>query len=326
MNRNEIIFAIVIIALGLVAPWVLPSVWTTVVSIFCYYAILTIGWNIIFGYTGLFSYGHVAFPAIGGYTSALLAEHLGLSPFLGLVAGALSAGAAGVLIGLLILRVRGFYLCLVPWAFAEVVNVIIKAEHHITGGSGGFLAPAFVSGPKAELVGYFIGIGLLALAFVVSAVLYHSRWGLYLFAVRDDIDAAESMGIKTRFWKVFGFAFGCAWAGVAGAFYAHYFNLVDPSIGGLDEMGKTCLIVIIGGLGTVYGPVLGAFFVVIVAEFLRGWVGGYSLLIFATIMILAVRFVRGGFMEIIQVISPHLRDKYLKLIGKSKTDPGKVRT
>jgi branched-chain amino acid transport system permease protein len=324
MKRNEIIIAIVMIALGLIAPWVLPSVWTTVVSIFCYYAILTIGWNIIFGYTGLFSYGHVAFPAIGGYTSALLAEHIGLSPFLGLLAGGLAAGFMGVLIGLLILRVRGFYLCLVTWAFAEVVSVVLKAEHHITGGTGGFLAPSFVSGPNAELAGYFIGLGLMALAFVVSALLYHSRWGLYLFAVRDDIDAAESMGVKTRFWKVFGFAFGCAWAGVAGAFYTHYFNLIDPSIGGLDEMGKVCLIVIIGGLGSVYGPVLGSFFVVIVAEFLRGWVGGYSLLIFATIMILAVRFVRGGFMEIIQVISPHLRDKYLTLIGKNQLSADNV--
>jgi branched-chain amino acid transport system permease protein len=317
MKRNEIIAVVIIIALGLIAPWVLPSVWTTVVSIFCYYAILTIGWNIIFGYTGLFSYGHVAFPAIGGYTSALLAAHLGLSPFLGLLAGGVSAGLAGVLIGLLILRVRGFYLCLVTWAFAEVVNVVIKAEHHITGGTGGFLAPSFVSGPDAELVGYFIGLGLLVLAFVVSALLYHSRWGLYLFAIRDDIDAAESMGVKTRFWKVFGFTFGCALAGVAGAFYTHYFNLIDPSIGGLDEMGKVCLIVIIGGLGTVYGPVIGAFFVVIVAEILRGWMAGYSLLIFATIMILAVRFVRGGFMEIIDVVSPHLRNKYLTLIGKN---------
>ena len=184
--------------------------------------------------------------------------------------------------------------------------------------------PHLFPGPMPRLVGYFIGLGLMTLAFVVSALLYHSRWGLYLFAVRDDIDAAESMGVKTRFWKVFGFAFGCAWAGAAGAFYAHYFNLVDPSIGGLDEMGKVCLIVIIGGLGTVYGPVLGSFFVVIVAEFLRGWVGGYSLLIFATIMILAVRFVRGGFMEIIQVISPHLRDKYLMLIGKTKMSSGNV--
>jgi len=93
-------------------------------------------------------------------------------------------------------------------------------------------------------------------------------------------------------------------------------NDLSMAFGGLDEMGKVCLIVIIGGLGTVFGPVLGAFFVVIVAEFLRGWVGGYSLLIFATIMILAVRFVRGGFMEIFEVLSPRIRNNYLALIGK----------
>ena len=89
-------------------------------------------------------------------------------------------------------------------------------------------------------------------------------------------------------------------------------------------MGKVCLIVIIVGLGTVFGPILGAFFVVIVAEFLRGWVGAYSLLIFALIMILAVRFVRGCFMEIIQVISPHLRKKYLMLIGKNELNTDNI--
>jgi branched-chain amino acid transport system permease protein len=113
MKRNEIIVAVIIIVLGLIAPKALPSVWVTVLSMAFYYTILTIGWNIIFGYTGLFSYGHAAFPAIGGYTSALLAQHIGLSPFLGLVAGAVVAGFFGILIGLLILRVRGFYLCLV---------------------------------------------------------------------------------------------------------------------------------------------------------------------------------------------------------------------
>jgi branched-chain amino acid transport system permease protein len=324
MKKNEILFQALVLVLGLAAPWILPSVWTTVLSVFCYYATVAIGWNIIFGFTGLFSYGHMAFPAIGGYTSALLVAHIGLSPFAGLLMAAFAAGFVGILIGLLILRVRGFYLCLVTWAFAEVVNVVITAEHHLTGGTGGFIAPSFFTGPRVELYGYFLGLGLMLLTFMVSAVLYHSRWGLYLFAVRDDIDAAESMGIKTRFWKVFGFAFGCAWAGLAGAFYAHFFNLVDPSIGGLDEMGKICLIVIIGGLGTVYGPILGAFFVVIVSEILRGWVAGYSLLIFATIMILAVRFVRGGFMEIIQVISPHLKNKYQTFIGQYNLDPGKT--
>lgn len=316
MKKTEIIVAVVIVCLGLIAPKTLPSVWITVLSMAFYYTILTIGWNIIFGYTGLFSYGHAAFPAVGGYTSALLAQHMGLSPFLGLLAGAAAACFLGILIGLLILRVRGFYLCLVTWAFAEVVNVVITAEYEITGGTGGLLAPTFSSGPNAELFGYFMGLMLMILVFMVSVVLYHSRWGLNLFAVRDDIDAAESMGINTRLWKVFGFAFGCTWAGLAGAYYAHFLGLIDPGIGGLDQMGYVCLIVIIGGLGTVYGPILGSFFVVITKELISGWASGYSLLIFAMIMILAMRFFSGGFMQIIQVFSPRLSEKYLGWVNK----------
>ncbi len=316
MKKNEIIATIGMLTLGLLAPWVVSTVWLTVLSVFFFYALLAISWNIIFGYAGLFSFCHVSFSAIGGYTSALLAEHIGLSPFLGLIMGGLAAGFFGIVLGLLILRVRGFYLCLVTWAFAEVVNVFLKAEHKITGGTGGFLAPSFFEGPKSELYAYFVGLFLMLSMFVVSARLYHSRWGLYLFAIRDDIDAAESMGIKTWFWKVFGFAFGSAWAGVAGAFYAHFFNLVDPSIGGLDELGKVFLMVIIGGLGTVFGPLIGAFFVVVTSEIIRGWAAQLSLLIFAIVMILAIRFVSGGFMQIINTLFPALRDRYLKLVER----------
>jgi len=302
---------------GLLAPLVISSAWMTTLSVFFYYAILAISWNIVFGYAGLFSYGHVAFPAIGGYASALLAEHIGLSPFLGLLVGGLAAGIIGILIGLIILRVRGFYLCLVTWAFAAVVVITINAEDKITGGSGGLVTTSFFSGPHSDVYGYFVGLALMIFTFMVSTLLYHSRWGFYLFSIRDDIDAAESMGVKTRFWKVFAFAFGSALAGVAGAFYAHFFNIVDPSIGGLDEMGKVCLIVIIGGVGTVFGPLTGAFFVVIASELIRGWVAGLSLFIFSIVMILTVRFIRGGFMEIIEVFFPRFRDGYLKFVGNS---------
>lgn len=304
MTRNEKLVAVGMLAVGTVAPWVISPLWLTVLSVFFFYALLCISWNMVFGFAGLFSFGHVAFAAVGGYTSALLAENVGLSPYLGLVVGGLAAGLVGVLIGLMILRVRGFYLCLVTWAFGEVVSIVIKNEHELTGGAGGFLAPAFVEGPQYELYAYFVGLVLVVGLFTVSAILYHSRWGLRLFAIRDDIDAAESMGVKTRFWKVFGFAFGSAWAGVAGAYFAHLFNLIDPTIGGIDEMGKVCLMVIIGGLGTVFGPLLGSFFVVVLSEVVRGAAAELSLLIFATIMILTMRFVRGGFMEILHMVLP----------------------
>jgi branched-chain amino acid transport system permease protein len=303
-KRNQLFFAALLLVLGLSAPFYVTSlVWMTTLNIFFYYAILTISYNIVLGYTGLFSFCHVSFGAIGG-TSAILASNAGLSPFLTLLAGALGAAACGLLLGLVILRVRGFYLCLVTWAFGMVVENVLKNEYKVTGGTGGLISPTFFSGSEAQLYAYFIGLGLFLAMYLVSVALYHSRWGLYLFAVRDDIDAAETMGVKTRFWKVFGFTFGSAWAGVGGAYYAHFFSMVDPSIAGLDEMGKICLMLILGGMGTVVGPVLGTFFVVIVSEMIRGWVAETNLLIFAFAMILTVRFVRGGFMELAQMINP----------------------
>ncbi len=318
MRKHEIVVIVGILISGLILPLVLKSsLWFAVLNLFFYYAITSISWNIIFGYAGLFSFGHMAFPALGGYTSALLALHIGISPFLGLLLGGLVSGFMGVLIGLVILRVRGFYLILVSWGFAEVFNVIVKTEQQITGGTGGLLTPPFFEGLQSDLYTYFVGLGLMLLILGASAALYHSRWGLCLFAIRDDIDAAETLGIRTRFWKVFGFSFGCAWAGVAGAFYAHFITVIDPSISGVDEMGKICLMVIIGGIGTVFGPLIGSFFVVVISELIRGEAAAeYSLFIFSIIMILTIRFARGGFMEVSRIVSSYISDRYPVFRGK----------
>ena len=308
MNRNQWLMTGCIGVAGIVLPFGVESpVWMTVLNLFFYYAMLSISWNIVFGYAGLFSFGHVAFAAVGGYASGLIVIHLGLSPFWGLLIGGVSCALIGIVLGGIVLRVRGFYLCLLTWAFAEVINVVIKTEHQITGGTGGLITPGFFSGDKADFYSYFVGLGLFLLIFIFSALLFHSRPGLYLFAVRDDLDAAETMGVNTRLWKVLGFACGGFWAGVAGAYYAHFFGLIDPSIGGLDEMGKICLMVIVGGVGTIYGPLLGTFFVVILSEIIRGSLAEMNLLIFALVMILTMRFVRGGFMELIQMATPWVK-------------------
>lgn len=311
MTKNEKIFGLLLLVLGLLASVFVDSpVWLTTLNVFFYYTLLAISYNVIFGYSGLFSFCHPALGLVGGYASAILVQQLGISPLFGPVIGFVAAGVAGLAIGLLILRVRGFYLCLVTWAFGMVLDNIIKTEYQLTGGTGGMMTPTFFQGPNASLYAYFVGLVLLMLMYLVSALLFHSRWGLNLFAIRDDMDAAESLGIRTRFWKVFGFTFGSAWAGVAGAYYAHFFSLIEPGLGSIDEVGKVCLMVIVGGLGTVYGPILGAFFVVIMSELIRGWVAEYSLLIYALVMILVVRFVRGGFMEIITRIVTRIKTKF----------------
>lgn len=312
MKRNEILIALAILLVGLILPGFITSpVWITVLNIFFYYAVVSMSWNIVFGFAGLFSFGHMAFAAIGGYISALLAIHLELSPFLGMLFGGLLCALLGFLLGGVVLRVRGFYLCLVTWAFAEITNVVIKTEHRVTGGTGGLLTPSLFTGPGADRYSYFFGLGLLLLVFIFSALLFHSRKGLFLFAIRDDLDAAENMGVNTRLWKAVTFSIGGFWAGIAGAYYAHFFNLIDPTIGGLDEMGKICLMVIVGGIGTLYGPLLGAFFVVISSEIIRGSLAEMSLLIFSIVMILTMRFASGGFMEIFRRLFPNLRNSSL---------------
>jgi branched-chain amino acid transport system permease protein len=318
MKRNQWVMIGCLGVAGIILPFGVRSpVWMTVLNLFFYYAMLSISWNIVFGFAGLFSFGHVAFAAVGGYASGLISIHLGLSPFWGLLIGGISCALIGVVLGGIVLRVRGFYLCLLTWAFAEVVNVVIKTEHRITGGTGGLITPGFFSGPQADFYSYFVGLGLFLLMFVFSALLFHSRPGLYLFAVRDDLDAAETMGVNTRLWKVLGFACGGFWAGVAGAYYAHFFGLIDPSIGGLDEMGKICLMVIVGGVGTIYGPLLGTFFVVILAEVIRGSLAEMSLLIFALVMILTMRFIRGGFMELIDLLTPRVMKRFSRAVKET---------
>lgn len=297
------LFAGVLLILGLIAPLFVDSlVWMITLNIFFFYAILTISYNIVLGYTGLFSFCHVSFGAIGGYVSAILATNAGISPFITMWIGAAAAALAGLLVGLIILRVRGFYLCLVTWAFGMVVENVLRNEYQITGGTGGFNSTTFFSGPDSALYSYFFGLFLFLVMYLVSMTVYHSRWGLNFFAVRDDIDAAETMGINSNYWKVSGFVFGSAWAGVAGAYFVHFFSLIDPTMAALDEQGKICLMLIIGGLGTVIGPVLGAFFVVIISELIRGWVAETNLLLFSLVMIVTMRFASGGFMDILQLL------------------------
>ena len=318
MRKSEIAILAAILGVGSIIPLFIASeVWLTVLNIFFYYALLALSWNIVFGYAGQFSFGHVTFAAIGGYTSALVAIHFGIPPVCGIAVGGLSSAFIGILLGILVLRLRRFYLCLVTWAFAEVTNIVIKTEHEISAGTGGLSTPYLFEGSKAFLYSYYFGFGLLILVLLFCGFLGNSRMGLFLFAIRDDQDAAEMMGVRTTFWKIFAFSVSGFWAGLAGAYYAHFFSLIDPSIGGLDEMGKVILMVVVGGIGTLYGPLLGAFFVVISSEIIRGGLAEMSMLLFAIIMILTMRFARGGLMQIIHALSPGIKTQPLGVTDKT---------
>jgi len=299
-------FWLVVSVMILVFPWIVKSPrWLTTANLMFYYIILAISWNLIMGYTGLFSFAHVAFAGIGGYGSSLLSIYLNIPPALGIIIGGGVAAFLGLLLGALCLRLRGFYLCLVTWAFAVIIGTLACTEYKYTGGTGGLTAPTLFRS-MSGVPYYYVGLVITVIMLYSTFRLINSRIGLYLRSIREDEDAAEVMGIDTVKWKIFSFVLSSFWAGIAGGFYAHYLGLIDPSIVGLDEMGKVIMMVVIGGIGTLAGPLVGAIFVVFISEFIRGTIAIFGILAFSVIIILTMRFARGGLMGAVRYLYPQV--------------------
>lgn len=261
-------------------------------TVACYYVIMASSWNLIAGYTGLFSLAHHVFAGIGGYTSALLVIRSGVPIPLGLAAGGLVAGAAGYGIGALTLRMRALYLALATWAFAESTRVLVSMEYGITRGDLGLPVPKLF--PTVSPRPYYELFLLLAAATVAGlALLLRSRIGYRLRAIRDDEGAARAAGVNTVRWKRFVFAISSAVAGVAGAAYGHYIGLLSPIGMKFDEMAIIIIMVILGGQRTLAGPVLGAVVVEVVSEALRAY-GQIRMVLFALVVLGMMRLYPPG--------------------------------
>ena len=248
---------------------------------------LAIGWNLLAGYTGQFSLAHHTFAGVGAYTSALLILHTKVPIVVGVAAGVAVAALLGWGLGTLCLRMRAIYLALATWAFAESVRLLIAVEYQITRGDLGLMTP-FLFGTPRPTPHYFLFLGLALAAILVAWQLVHSRVGVYLRAIRDDEEAAAVMGVDTFKWKRVVFAVSAVFAAVAGGFQGHYVGLLSPTPMKFNEIAIIVIMVIIGGLRTFWGPVIGAIFVEILSEALRPW-GETRMVLFALLVILVAR-------------------------------------
>ena len=285
-------------------PWTLTEYHTHVLTIAFYYVILATGWNLLAGYTGQFSLAHHTFAGIGGYTSALLVQHTGLPILVGIAAGCVVAAAIGYGLGTLCLRMRAIYLALATWAFAESVRLLITVEYQITRGDLGLATPLLFGTPRPTP--YFYLFLALALAAVVAAMgIVRSRVGMYLRAIRDDEEAAAVMGVDTLRWKRFAFAVSAVFAAVAGGFQAHYVGLLSPAPMKFNEMAMVVIMVIVGGLRTLPGPVVGAVFIEVLSEGLRAW-GEIRMVLFALLVIAIARGYPAGLLGIARALGRRL--------------------
>ena len=271
-----------------------------------FYAFIGQSWNISGGFAGQLSFGHVAFFGVGAYASTIVQMRLGWSPWLGLPASALAGALTGGIIAVLSFRagLKGSYFALITLAFAEVLRVVSNSIS-ITGGGLGMLIPmkaGVANFQFAERIGFYFLILLLTAASIALAEwLRHSRFGAHLAAIRENEDAAMALGIDVFTEKVKVMLLSGAIGGLGGCFFAQYFLYIDPTIVfGVDKSVEMLLVSIIGGAGTVYGPLLGAVLLALVSDVTRvmAQMQGLSLVLYGGLLVVIIAFLPNGLIHL----------------------------
>ncbi|MBP1726566.1 MAG: inner-rane translocator 25, partial [Deltaproteobacteria bacterium] len=264
--------------------------WLGVLIVSMYFAIVSAAWNLLAGYTGQFSLAPATFAMIGAYSSGLLYHHFQVSPWIGIPVGVVAAALIGLLLGVVVLRLRGPYLALTTLSFAEITRLVIGNSYDLTRGDLGLSVPAIF---ESRLAYYYLFLAVLVAVQLGLYILVRSRAGLYLQAIRDDDVAAAGRGVNVVRWKTVSFSLSSGICGLAGGIYVHFIMLASPEIGLVLQTGLVMSMVVIGGMGTLIGPVLGAFLVEVASEAFRD-VGLSHMLVFSLMVILIGRFFRDG--------------------------------
>jgi branched-chain amino acid transport system permease protein len=300
-RRRRLVALAVAVAIATLLPALLPHPFVLgIVTQALIWALLAVSWDFISGYTGQISFGHAGFFAIGAYAAAILSRDVGLSAWLGLAAALLVAGGVGFLVGFPALRLRGHYLAIVTLGFAEIVQLVATNGGELTGGAFGIHDHGSFSGLPTTPLGRLQAVYLVVLAIVVAstAVMYlmceHTRVGHVFRAIREDQVLAQGLGIDTTRYKLLAFTVSAAFAGLAGALYAYVIQLVGPTLSSAVTSSMVIGMAVFGGLGTLWGPFLGALLLFLAGEGLR-FVGlVYNLIAVGLVIMLFVIFVPRG--------------------------------
>lgn len=277
---------------ALLPPFVLNQYWLHVAIIGLFYVMLASSWNLIAGYTGQVSFAHAAFAGVGAYASGMLALYAGVHPAAGVLLGTLMAGLLGAVLGALCIRMGGIYLSLTTLGFSEILRIVITNEEQWTRGTMGLQVPGFFTHySKTSYYFLFLVVTILVLVFIRSILA--SDMGLAFRAVLNDELAANTSGINTVQVRLVAFTFSSGMAGMAGALYGHYLMLITPDIPSLGQMFLVLAMAVIGGMGSFAGPIIGAFLLEVLSEYIRIY-GEYHLLLFGLVALVIARFAPEG--------------------------------
>ena len=291
------------------------SYWQTNLTICAINVLLALGLDFILGYAGQLNLGQSAFYGLGAYVSTLLITRLGV-PFWGaFAAGVVFAGLAGMILALFAVRLRGHYLAIASLGFAVITYQILLNWISLTQGPLGIYAippPPALAIPGLPVIDFrnpvalfYLVAGFALLAYFILDQFVRSPIGETLTAVREDDISAASLGINAAAWKVFAFGVGAAVAGAAGCFYATFVGTLVPDAFFITESFTILSMVIVGGMGTLIGPVWGAILLTLLPELLRG-VGDLRLVVYGAALTLVVLFMPGGLVQAARLIRAKL--------------------
>ena len=301
MKRKQVIPAI-IAAFFILFPLVVKSdYYQHLVILALMWVVIGGSWNLLAGYTGQVSFGHAVFFGVGAYTAGICASKLGISAWWGMAFGGFTGALVGLLIGWICFRLRGPYFALATIAAGEIFRLIATNWESLTDGMVGIL---IIQTFRSKLPYYYLALTLAAASLWIFDLVMKSKLGFYFVSIREDQDAAESLGINATLYKNISLLISSFFTGLAGAFYMNYMAFIDPEVVfSLHYISIMAILVgIIGGVATIWGPAVGAFIMIGVQETFRSalfglapkWISESHVLVFGLLVIFVILFMANG--------------------------------
>ena len=297
MKKNQYVGLYIIMAVLLVLPFVLPNSFYVDLAIrMAINAVIVLGLNLLIGFAGQISLGHAGFLGIGAYASAILPTHLGWHPVLALLSGALAAGALAAVVARPIFKLKGHYLAMATLGLGIILNIVIRTEAQWTGGPDGMPVPS-MSLAGFEISGdthwYWIAALLLSISVWASLNLIDSPFGRALRALHGSEIASKVVGVDVVRYKVAIFVLSAVFASIMGSVTAHYVGFVTPNLADFFHSIELVTMVVIGGMASVYGSVVGAVLLTALPQALASF-EGWETVAFGTILMLCMIFLPKG--------------------------------
>jgi branched-chain amino acid transport system permease protein len=306
MKRDKAVFIIFVCLLPILIVGFIQNIYyLRLFNLMIIYSFFALGLNILTGFTGITSFGHAGFFAVGAYGTALLSLRFGIPSLLAVLLSSFMTAIVGFLIGLPVIRISGIYLAMVTLGFAEFIKLLAINWEVVTGGPLGISNIPFLSifgySFESERSLFLFIFALLIVSTIIFYRIVHSPYGQTLPAIKDDERAAQSMGIPCVKNKLISFYISGFYSGLAGALYAHFERFISPDISSFDLSILVLCMVVVGGMGSIIGSILGSIILVVLLEFLQP-LGDYRLIVYGGLLMVMIMYFPQGLKGILASI------------------------